>query len=173
MTQADDGARRRSVLARLLRRTQGPLPWRTAIGAGIGGAVAIAVLALVGETTSLAVLAAAFGSSCVLLFTVPGAPFSQPINLIGGHLVSAAWGVVVAALLPATWWSIALAVGLAIFTMAALRITHPPAGGNPIAIITAGASWGYLLVPILLGCVILVVVALVLHRLTGTKYPAP
>lgn len=157
--------------AGFVTRTQPQLPVRRVVLAGIGGALGIAVLGLVGHLTGSLLLAAAFGSSCVLIFTAPALPFSQPANVVGGHLITTACGLLVGVFLPAQWWSIAIAVGLGIAVMAALRLTHPPAGGNAIVVLTAGASWSYLLVPMLAGAVLLVLTAWVFHRLTGTDYP--
>lgn len=131
----------------------------------------IAVLATGSDLVGIALLAASFGASSVLVFTVPDAPLSQPANVVGGHLVTTCCGLIVGSIFPATWWSIALAVGLAIAAMAALRVTHPPAGANPIVVLTTGASWGYLFSPIFVGAVVIIAVALVFHRLTGTVYP--
>lgn len=159
------------LLHRFLAPAQPKLPWKRIVLAGLGGGIAIAVIALLADTTSLPLLAAAFGSSCVLIFTVPEAPFSQPMNVVGGHFVSAAWGVVIIGIFPVTWWSYALAVGLAITSMVLLRVTHPPAGGDPIAVMLAGAGWTYLVTPILIGAILLVIVGVIFHRLTGVRYP--
>ena len=40
---------------------------------------------------------------------------------------------------------IAIAVGLGIFAMILLGVTHPPAGGNPIVIILGAASYNFLI----------------------------
>ncbi len=160
-----------SWIGDLITRRQPRPSWRRIALAGLGGAVTIAVVGLLSEWTGQPILAAAFGSTCVLLFTAPEAPFSQPINIVAGHLVSTLLGILVGLVLPASPWSMALAVGLAIATMAALRITHPPAGGDPIVVLMAGASWSYLLVPILVGVVAIVLIGLVFHRLSGTGYP--
>lgn len=145
----------------LLRRTQPPLPWSTIVAAGIGAAVTIAVLGALTDLTSVPLLAAAFGSSCVLVFAFPDAPFSRPLNVVGGHVVSAASGLAVGSFLPPGWWSMGLAVGLAVVAMTALRVTHPPAGGVPVVILTAHATWSYLVTPVLAGAVLVVALGLV------------
>ena len=114
---------------------------------------------------------APFGASCVLLFSVAGSPLSQPANVIGGHIVSAVVGMVMMWLLPETWWAVALAVGAAITAMALLRVTHPPAGANPLVIFAATPGPLFVLFPVLLGAIILVGVATAYHRATGTTYP--
>ncbi|NRG17672.1 HPP family protein [Rhizobiales bacterium] len=139
--------------------------------AGLGGLIAIAGLALLTDTTQLSLMMAPFGASCVLLFSVPNSPLSQPANVIGGHALSALIGLALRTLLPDVWWAAGLTVGIAIAAMAALRITHPPAGANPLVIFAADPEIGYLLTPVLSGAGILVAGATIFHRLSGTPYP--
>ncbi|MEZ5839281.1 MAG: HPP family protein [Hyphomicrobiales bacterium] len=139
---------------------------------GLGGATAIAVVAGLGQISGNPLLMAPFGATCVLLFSVPASPLSQPVNVVGGHLVSTLIGLAVLTLLPVTWWSMALGVGLAIAAMAALRITHPPAGADPLVVLAAAPGPGFVLFPTLAGSVLLVLVAALYHRIPPrTPYP--
>lgn len=75
-------------------------------------------------------------------------------------------------LLGASVPAMALAVGLAIALMQQNGTLHPPAGGDPLVVIVTGAGWSFLLLPILVGTVILVGVALAYHRwISGRAYP--
>ena len=75
-------------------------------------------------------LAGSFGSSMVLLFGYPESPFAQPKNVFFGHLVTSVVGVLILKFLPIDQFlQIAIAVGLGIFIMILLGVTHPPAGG--------------------------------------------
>jgi CBS-domain-containing membrane protein len=143
-----------------LRPESPSIPWHLALAASAAGGLTIAVLGLAGDLAGTPILIAAFGSSCVLVFLMPDAALSQPVNVIGGHLVAALCGVAVHALLPVAWWSLGLAVGVAMAAMAAARVIHPPAGGTPIAIMMTHAGWGYLFTPVLVGAVILSACAL-------------
>lgn len=155
----------------LTTRRQPRPSWRRVLLGALGGAIVIAVLGLASELTGSVLLAASFAASCVLVFSVPETPLAQPVNLVAGHLVSTAIGLLAHALLPTQWWSVALAVGLAIGAMAALRVTHPPAGANAVVVMTIGANWWYLLAPILIGALVVVVIGVAFHRVTGTTYP--
>ncbi|PSL20216.1 HPP family protein [Shimia abyssi] len=137
----------------------------------VGGAIAIACLALATSQANLSFIMAHFGASCVLLFSVPASPLSQPENVIGGHLQSTFVGLVLTAVLPNVWWAVALAAGLAIALMAALRVTHPPAGANPLVIFAADPGFLFLLFPVLSVAVALVAIATIYHRLSGTTFP--
>lgn len=149
-----------------------PKPKATAIVlAGVGGTLAIAALLAIGDALQLALVIAPFGASCVLIFGLPGAPLSQPANVVGGHMVSAIAGMVAISLLPDFWWYPAVGVGLAIAAMATLRVTHPPAGANPIVIAGLDPTWWFLFTPILIGAIVLVAIGTAYHRIAGTPYP--
>lgn len=149
-----------------------PPSLRLSVMAGLGGCLAIAFVGALSALGLPPFLMAPFGASCVLLFSVPASPLSQPLNVVGGHLLTAAIGLAGAALLPDIWWAAALATGVAIALMALLRVTHPPAGANPLVIFAAVPGWDFLVFPVLAGAVALVVVATLYHRASGTAYPA-
>ncbi len=59
-----------------------------------------------------------------------------------------------------------------IAVMQLTRTVHPPAGGDPLVVILAGAGWSFLGVPILAGTVTLVAAAIAYHRLISMRtYP--
>lgn len=152
-----------------------PKPTLTvAMWSGIGGAICIATILLVGSITDLAMIIPPFGASCVLAFGLPDSPLAQPRNIIGGHFVTALTGIICLTLFGPEQWIMALAVGLGISAMQLTGTVHPPAGANPIVVILAGASWPFLLTPVLLGAVLIVVVAFVYNnRIPGRVYPKP
>ena len=119
-------------------------------------------------------LAGSFGSSMVLLFGYPESPFAQPKNVFFGHLVTSIVGVLILKFLPIDQFlQIAIAVGLGIFVMILLGVTHPPAGGNPIVIILGAVSYDFLLNPIIFGSIIIIVYAIILNRFILKKnYPS-
>ncbi|MDZ5607980.1 HPP family protein [Bacillus pseudomycoides] len=138
----------------------------------IGGFSSIAILSYLTQLTDTLWLMAPFGASCVLAFGIWNAPFSQPRNIIGGHLISTCIGITAYKLFGSDPWVLALAVGLAIACMMLSKTTHPPAGADPIVVILAGSSWDYLITPVLTGAIIIVVVALLVNNLQkDRKYP--
>jgi len=56
--------------------------------AWIGGFLAISAVVLLSDTFSAALVLGSFGATCVLVFGFPDSPFSQPRNIIFGHLLS-------------------------------------------------------------------------------------
>ena len=143
----------------LLNRKESGKPVVAIVIAGLGGMLAIATLSLISSGTGHLLLMAPFGATCVLLFSVPASPLSQPVNVIGGHVVSTFIGLLIITLFPVEWWSLALAVGLAISAMAMLRITHPPAGADPLVVMVSSAGWDYLLFPVAIGSLALLLIA--------------
>jgi CBS-domain-containing membrane protein len=145
-----------------------------AIIAGFFSAVTIGVLTVLTYKTTLGLfIAASFGSSVVLLFGFPESPFAQPKNVFFGHLVTALVGVffVNFILLP-IYISIAGAVGIGIFLMIILDVVHPPAGGNPIMVIIGSASFEYLINPIIFGCILILLIAIIVNKFLLKKdYP--
>lgn len=163
-----------SVMRSMLSRKQPVESYSRAIKAGIGGALAIATLGFLGYLSDSALLMAPFGATCVLLFSLPKSPLSQPINVIGGHIVSVVIGLSLSLFLPVEWWSLGLAVGLSIAAMAALRVTHPPAGADPLVVFLSSPGWEYIIFPVALGSIALVITAWAFHKLPPkTTYPLP
>lgn len=162
--------------AKKLRGDAAALPPRPAsrqvILAWFGGVLAIAGIAGLGDALTLSLLLGSFGASCVLVFGFPDVPFSQPRNVVLGHVLSSLVGLVFLALCGPQWWAIALAVGSAIALMMVTRTVHPPAGSNPVIIFLLQPGWDFLLYPTLSGALLLVFVALLYNNASReARYP--
>ena len=142
--------------------------------AGIFSSITIGVLTLLTYKTELGIfLIASFGSSMVLLYGFPDSPFAQPKNIFFGHLLTSSVGIFFLYYIPLPIYVlISLSVGVSVFLMIFLNVTHPPAGGNPIIVIIGSVSIDYLINPIIIGSVIILIFGIVLNRLIlGKKYP--
>lgn len=149
---------------------------RASIGALVGILVTglVASLALGGSDVPL--LIAPMGASAVLLFAVPTSPLAQPWSIIGGNTVSALIGVTCARYVADPMLAAALAAGLAIGVMMALRCLHPPSGAVALTAVLGGpaieaAGYGFVLWPVGVNSVLLLGVALLFNNLTGRRYP--
>lgn len=144
--------------------------------AGLGGLIAIIILQLFSvELDLLLCFIVPFGASCVLLFAAPAAPFSQPRNVIGGHIISALVGLAIFAIFGrASHWTLGLANGIAIGLMVATKTVHPPAGATSFLPLLSGISnWSWAFVPVGIGAVILVIIALIYNNLfKKQQYPS-
>ncbi len=148
--------------------------FKKALLAGIFSAFTIGVLTILTYKSALGLfIAGSFGSSMVLLFGFPESPFAQPKNVFFGHLVTSLVGVIFVTFVPLPIYvNIALAVGVGIFFMILLNIVHPPAGGNPIMVIIGSVSYDYLISPIIFGCIIIILLAILINKfLLKKNYP--
>lgn len=123
-------------------------------------------------------LIGSFGASSVLVYGVIESPLAQPRNLIGGHLVSAVIGVSIQKTIPdILWLSAPLAVSLSIIFMQISKTLHPPGGATALIAVTGSAElknigYWYVISPVLFGCLILLLVALIFNNMTSNRsYP--
>ena len=148
--------------------------FKKALLAGLFSAFTIGVLTVLTYKSTLGLfLAGSFGSSMVLLFGFPESPFAQPRNVFFGHFVTTLVGVIFVNLIPLPIYiNIALAVGMGIFFMILLDVVHPPAGGNPVMVIIGSVSYDYLFFPIITGCFIIILLAIIINKFILKKnYP--
>jgi CBS-domain-containing membrane protein len=105
-----------------------------------------------------------FATSIVLVIGSPEAVPAQPRALIGGHLVATLVGMAVLWLAGPQAWAAALAVGLAILAMYLTDTFHPPAGINPLLVVSNNLPWSFLFAPVLAGALLLAASAFAWHR---------
>ncbi|MES2575404.1 MAG: HPP family protein [Bacteroidota bacterium] len=159
------------------------MDWEEHFWAFLGSFVAIGVLAYIQSIhfsgNDAVYLIGSFGASSVLVYGIIQSPFSQPRNLVGGHLISAFIGVTVHKLLPDIIWIAApLAVSLSIVLMQITKTLHPPGGATAlIAIIGSDKikdlGYIYLFSPVLIGVLILLLTALIFNNMTSNRsYPS-
>ncbi len=157
--------------------------WPPLLG-GIGAGVTITILAYITFQSILSGsiyglwLAASFGSSVVVVFGYPENEFAQPKNVLLGHLLCAFIGILFVTLFKISqdrtifFLAIGIAVGLSVMLMMALKITHPPAGGNTIVVMLAQDSFQFLLFPIMFGAVTIIIGGVIYNRfILKKKYP--
>ena len=142
--------------------------------AGFFSIITIGVLTVLTYKTSYGIfLIASFGSTMVLLYGYPESPFAQPKNIILGHFLTALIGIIFLNFVPLPiFLNIPLAVGFGVMFMILLKVTHPPAGGNPIIVIIGSVSFDYLLTPVLIGSIIVVMFGVIINKFLFKKeYP--
>lgn len=131
---------------------------------------------MLGENPDLPLIVAPVGASAVLLFAVPASPLAQPWPVIGGNVISAAVGMIVAYFVEDTALAVGLSVAAAIAIMSLTRSLHPPGGAVALTAALGGApvtEWGALFpfVPVGLNSCLLIVIGVAFHRLGGRAYP--
>jgi CBS domain-containing membrane protein len=118
-------------------------------------------------------LIGSFGTSAVLIYGAPLAEYSQPRNLIGGHMFSAIIGVSIYMLFGDQAIFVApLAVSCATITMHFTRTLHPPGGATALIAIIGGDNihslgYMYVLFPVVLGSILMLFVALLVNNISN------
>ncbi|MBO9584072.1 MAG: HPP family protein [Flavobacterium sp.] len=149
----------------------------------LGSFVGIGILAYLESSqftgSDVVYLIGSFGASSVLIYGIIQSPFSQPRNLIGGHLISAFIGVSINKLVPdIVYISAPLAVSLSIIFMQITKTLHPPGGATALIAVTGSAQikalgYMYVISPVLIGVLILFLTALIFNNMTSSRsYPS-
>jgi CBS-domain-containing membrane protein len=153
-------------------------PWTKIAWSGLGAFVGIYLVATLSKFVSSDItdhlfLIGSFGASAVLLYGAPQAEFSQPRNLVGGHVLSALIGITLYKLFPEPVALVsALAVALSIIAMHATRTLHPPGGATALIAVSGSSNshllgYGFVLAPVALGALVMLLVALVINNLSS------
>lgn len=132
--------------------------------AGVGAAIAIGGMEWLSLTSHYPLVIIPFATSIVLVIGSPQIEPAQPRALIGGHVVATLVGLAILQLTGPSPWAAAAAVGLAVLAMYVTGTFHPPAGINPLLVITNNLPWSFLFAPVLAGAVLLTAFAYVWHR---------
>ena len=147
---------------------------KKSILAAIFSALTIGVLSLLTYKTSYGLfLIASFGSTMVLLYGYPESPFAKPKNIFFGHFLTSFVGVIFVTFVPLPIYiSIPIAVGLGVGLMILFKVTHPPAGGNPIIVIMGSVSFEFLISPVISGSVIVIIFGIIINKfIIKNNYP--
>jgi CBS-domain-containing membrane protein len=143
------------------------------VAGAAGGSVAIALMHLLSEQAAFPLVLVPFATSIVLVMGTPDAEPAQPRALVGGHLIASVVGLLTLSVTGASPWSAALAVGLAMVAMHATRTFHPPAGIDPLIIVSQDMSWSFLIAPVAFGALLLAAFAWLWHNLVRREqWPA-
>ena len=145
----------------------------SAAAAGLGMSALYSLHYALGASAASTVVGS-IGSSAVLLYCAPAAPFSQPRNVIGGHFLACATGLTLrhipfVADNPILLGSFSIAGAVA--AMQLTNTVHPPAGATAL-MATSSPMDAFFIVPVFTGSVSAVAVALFINNMrSGVKYP--
>jgi CBS-domain-containing membrane protein len=132
--------------------------------AGLGAALAIGGMEWLSAASHFPLVIIPFATSIVLVIGSPEAAPAQPRALVGGHVMATLVGLAMLRLTGPHAWAAAAAVGLAIVAMYVTGTFHPPAGINPLLVVSNSLPWSFLFAPVLVGAVLLTAFAYVWHR---------
>jgi len=138
----------------------------------LGALFAGAILGFLAFSLEYAIIMGSFGASIFLVMAVPDSPFAQPRHVVFGHFVASLIGLICLYLLGDLWWSMAVALAITTLAMIVLKVAHPPAASNPVAIFLVTPGWDFLWMPTFLGALVIVLIALFYHNLIPNRiYP--
>ena len=140
---------------------------------GISASIVIGVLAFLTLRTSAGILLMfSFGATVFLVFALHELETAQPKNVFFGHLVSVLVGIIFNETIGFNFYSLGLAVGVAVTLMIYLKIMHPPAASNPLIVLFTDVSFEYILFPVIFGTIAIIVMSIFLNRIVlKRKYP--
>lgn len=153
---------------------------RDRIAASLAAALAVALILFLDRVVptpgGVPILVAALGSTAVLVFAIPASPLTQPWSVIGGNIVSALAGIAAFHAFPGPALAGGMAVGGSILAMSLLRCLHPPGGAVALATVIGGptvyaAGWSFAFVPVGTNSVLIVLLAMLYHAVSGHSYP--
>ncbi|MBB3141907.1 HPP family protein [Halomonas sp. THAF12] len=155
------------------------IDWRDACWSWLGAFIGMSAVAWLGEQwlAHHLLIVGSFGATSVLIYAAPESPFAQPRNVLLGSVLSALIGVGCFQLLGATALTVALAVSLAVLVMQLTQTVHPPGAAAALIAVIGGPEvhalgWAFPLVPVGLGCVVMLLVAILVNNLARhRRYP--
>lgn len=160
------------------RRPRLRAAWQSFVGAFVGMLVLSALERFYSGGTANILLIGSFGATACMIFGLPESPYSQPRNVLGGHMGSALCGVTAYILAGnIVWLACALAVSGALAFMHITRTFHPPGGATALIAVVGGPTmvslgYGYVLVPVGSGSLVLVLMAVFINNLFRyRRYP--
>lgn len=155
-------------------------PLNKIIWSAIGAFVGIYVMSIFSNFFSAKdsfFLLGSFGASAVLIYGAPEVHFSQPRNLIGGHVISA----FIAVFLVKTFSDFlslellcSLSVALSVLAMHFTLTMHPPGGATALLFVIGSEhiqslGWLYPFTPIALGVFIMLAIALIVNNISNNS----
>ena len=126
--------------------------------------------------TDYTMIIGSFGASAVLIYSAIDSPFSQPRNVLGGHMISAFVGVCVRKIIPWSqqWLACSLAVSIAVVSMAITRTIHPPGGATALIAVLASPAiqelgFLYVVFPVGSGICMMLLVAVIINNIDSRR----
>ncbi len=146
--------------------------YRQVLFSWLGSFLGIGLLAYLSARSGYPLIAAPFGATAVLVFGVPESPLAQPRNVIGGNCIGAIVCITLVHLFGVAPWVMGLAVATTIKLTQLTKTLHPPAGAVALVGTMSGASWPFLLTPVLAGSAIMVLCTVLFNNLVSSRpYP--
>ncbi|GAA2295595.1 HPP family protein [Streptomyces kunmingensis] len=135
---------------------------------------ALLLLVGVGVLLHQPLLIPPLAASAALVHGAPGLPISQPRNLIGGQMISAAIGFATLSVTGSNGWGAAVAAGLSLGAMMLTHLSHSPAAATAVIVVLQAPHPLPFLPLLALATALLVLIGLLPGRIGGhpERYPS-
>ncbi|MDV2682865.1 HPP family protein [Alkalihalophilus lindianensis] len=136
-----------------------------------GGFLAIIIISAVAVLLGFPMVLGPMGASCLLVFAAHEGPFSQPRQILGGHLISTLAALSIWDIFGRNHLTIGITLAVILLLMLGLKMVHPPAAASGMVAINTQAGWGFLLT-IMIGALLIVVLSVLYNNLfKDRQYP--
>lgn len=153
------------------RKSRGNVKISEGVIAATGGLVAIIIISLIAVFLGYPIVLGPMGASSLLVFAAHKLPFSQPRQILGGHIISTVTALLVWDIYGKSHVTIGITLALVLFLMIFLKVVHPPAAASAMVAINSQAGWGFLFA-IFITSLLLIMVSLFYNNLfRGRQYP--
>ncbi|NOX10015.1 MAG: HPP family protein [Gammaproteobacteria bacterium] len=169
----------RHYLARMKSKEPSParIPLIKILWSWLGAFIGIYLITSIGnsftgDATINLFLIGSFGASAMLVYGAPLAEFSQPRNLVGGHIICALIGTACYKYIHLDLAMVtAIAASTSIVIMHFTRTMHPPGGATAMIAVIGNTQvhdlgYWFALSPVGLGTIILLIVAVMVNNLS-------
>ena len=87
-------------------------------------------------------------------------------------MISVLVGIIFNETIGFSFYSLGLAVGVAVTLMVYLKVMHPPAASNPLVVLFTDVSFEFILFPVILGTVAIIIMSVFINKIIlKRKYP--
>jgi CBS-domain-containing membrane protein len=126
----------------------------------VGVSISFGLVSFISYIYDVPLLMAPLAASTCILFVVPESKVARPKNIIFGHMISAAIGVITYRTLGADWFTDSLCIAMAVILMDATDVMHPPAAATSLLALTTGQDFDFILMPVISGACVLVAMSI-------------
>jgi CBS-domain-containing membrane protein len=137
----------------------------------VGCLLAMSLISLIAISLGYPMALGPIGASCLLIFGAHNGPFSQPRQIIGGHLFSTFASLVIWDIFGRNYLTIGITLAIVIILMVLTSTIHPPAAASAIVAMNTGAGWGFILCIILCSLCLLAISLLYNNLFQTRQYP--
>jgi CBS-domain-containing membrane protein len=129
----------------------------------VGISLSFGLVSFISYAYNVPLLVAPLAASACILFAIPDAPVARPQNIIFGHAVAAAVGVLSCRFIGSGWLAGPIAITIAVFLMDSLDVMHPPAAATCFLALASGHGFSFVL-PVASGACVLVASSIIVKR---------